>query len=353
MIGTFKFYKSVKDIQDEVHTVVTSPPYFQQRKYGDNDQDEIGREKTVEEYCNSLVNVFNAVPLHEEGSVWVNIGDKRSPKGLLNVPEQFILAMNRSGWMLLDKVIWAKVEDNEDGTTTGNCMTEPAEYRLNSNGFEYLYRFSRVPKPWSDVCAVAIPRQEVNEDGTPVKPIRYLPPELMKVETSINGRSLHNVWREPVGQTREKHYAVYPTTLCERPIAMTCPMKVCKKCGHLETRIAEKQAYDEGRCSKRIFGKYSLPDKELAGRMDIGKVYTPKKRVTLGWTSCDCKDWVPGTVLDPFMGTGTTGEVALKMGRNFIGVDIYDRYIAISESRCNKTLAFLREMALDPWQLRN
>jgi len=351
MIGNYKFYKSVKEIKDIVHAVVTSPPYFQQRKYGDCDK-EIGREKTVDEYCFSLVSIFNSIQLHKQGSIWVNIGDKRSNEGgLLNVPEQFALKMLQTGWLLIDKVIWAKIEDNEDGTTDGNCMTEPANYRLNSNGFEFLYRFSKVKTPWVDVCAVAIPRQEKNDNGV----IRYLPPELMKVVTSIDGRNLHNVWREPFGQTSKKHYAVYPTTLCERPIAMTCPMKVCKHCGFLETRIYGKEVYDEGRNSKRIFGKYNSIDKKLAGRMDIGRSYVAKKRVTKGWTTCECMnpDWQPGIVLDPFMGSGTTGEVALKLGRSFIGVDIYDNYIDISKKRCEEAVNFMETKGLDPWKLRN
>ena len=42
-----------------------------------------------------------------------------------------------------------------------------------------------------------------------------------------------------------------------------------------------------------------------------------------------------GVVLDPFIGSGTTAVAALLDGRNFIGCDIADKYLAIAESRLN------------------
>ena len=39
------------------------------------------------------------------------------------------------------------------------------------------------------------------------------------------------------------------------------------------------------------------------------------------------------TILDPFMGSGTTGEAALKNGRNFIGIELDDKYFDISSKR--------------------
>lgn len=44
------------------------------------------------------------------------------------------------------------------------------------------------------------------------------------------------------------------------------------------------------------------------------------------------------TVLDPFMGSGTTAEAAIKNGRNFIGFDISENYINIANERVKKYL---------------
>jgi hypothetical protein len=71
---------------ESVHCVVTSPPYFGLRDYGHPDQ--IGLEKTPEEYVAGLVDVFRQVGrvLRPDGTVWLNLGDsymRAGPGGLV------------------------------------------------------------------------------------------------------------------------------------------------------------------------------------------------------------------------------------------------------------------------------
>ena len=207
-------------LQTKVDSVITSPPYYQQRSYGASTS-ELGRESSVAEYISNLVAVFKAVPLNPWGSIWVNIGDKRGKQGeLLNIPQRFCIAMCDAGFHLMDHVIWAKESVRIDGTSVGQAMIEPAPRRLNGNGYEPFYRFVLDPKQaWSDTCAVRIPRRNVAD-------FRYLPEELMRCHTSLEGRNLTNVWNVPMGQTRERHYAVFPPALIERPVAMTCPLEI-------------------------------------------------------------------------------------------------------------------------------
>jgi len=330
----------------QIHCVVTSPPYFNKREYGDSSS-ELGRESNVLDYVKNLADVFDQIPLHPLGSVWVNIGDKRKKdKSLYRAPHLFCQEMESRGWLLIDEVIWAKVIVDDNGETDGGCMTEPANSRLNGNGFEPMYRFVKSNKAWSDTCAVRIPRQGVD-------PKRYLPKELMGVETCVEGRNLLNVWRVPMGQTSEKHYAVWSPALCERAIAMTCPMWVNED-GTLRTRIVEMEEYDEQRGSARVFGKYnaieSPEDIKKSGRMDTARQYVARKPVTKGWTPLS-GNWSSGIVFDPFCGTGTTGEVALKLGRSFIGLDLYEECVRISSGRLEKTIGYLNEKQLNPFEL--
>jgi DNA modification methylase len=336
-----------------VHTVVTSPAYFQLRKYGDSSK-EMGNEATVGEYLHALVGVFNAVPLHPRGSVWVNIGDAREPKGGLRmVPERFAQAMRDSGWHLIDKVIWVKALANRDGTSQGACMIEPVERRLNGNGWEFFYRFVRDPrKCFCDSCAVRLPRQ--NCDALP-----YLPESLMGVRTSVDGRACHNVWLVQMGQTRYKHYAVFPAELVERPVAMTCPLRVSQDGLILVERKVEMVAYDEGRGRGRAIGKYASlkgeydgnTSKQLTGRVDTGRRYVPRKPQTTAWVGTNGYPYVAGTVLDPFCGTGTTGAVSLRLGRSFVGIDLYPKYTKIAAERCQAVFDTMEEDGLDPWAL--
>jgi DNA modification methylase len=66
----------LKQLQNKVDCVITSPPYYQQRSYGAS-TNELGREPSVAEYISNLVGIFKAIPLNPWGSIWVNIGDKR------------------------------------------------------------------------------------------------------------------------------------------------------------------------------------------------------------------------------------------------------------------------------------
>jgi len=56
-----------------------------------------------------------------------------------------------------------------------------------------------------------------------------------------------------------------------------------------------------------------------------------KPKVIMG---CNCNaGYKPGVVLDPFMGSGTTGIVAKKLGRDFIGLEVNPDYVKIAERR--------------------
>ena len=68
------------------------------------------------------------------------------------------------------------------------------------------------------------------------------------------------------------------------------------------------------------------------GRSPSGVNHDPQ-RVTLGWTDCGHNNYQPGTVLDPFAGTGTTLVVAEYHGRNAIGIDIDERNALLVDRR--------------------
>jgi site-specific DNA-methyltransferase (adenine-specific) len=320
----------LKQLPQRVDCVVTSPPYYQQRSYG-TDSAELGRESCLSEYFANLVAVFKAIPLEPWASVWVNIGDKRGKQGeLLRIPHRFADAMAEAGFYLIDEVVWAKECVGMDGKSTGQAMIEPATRRLNGNGHEALYRFVLEPKTaWTDMCAVRIPRKNVAD-------VRYLPEELMACHTSLEGRNCTNVWNVPMGQTRESHYAVFPPALIERPVAMTCPLEITAE--GPKRRMIEMVPYKESRPVRRRVGKYTKPDEETrikSGRQDTGREYIPRKPVTVGWEP-DLPSIRRGIVLDPFCGTATSGEVVLKLGRNFMGIELYEENVQIAEGRCRQ-----------------
>jgi len=72
-------------------------------------------------------------------------------------------------------------------------------------------------------------------------------------------------------------------------------------------------------------GKYAQPELRGdggLGRNDTGSPYVARKPESLGWTDI-AVGAQPGTVFDPFAGIGTTGIVALRLGRSFLGCELY------------------------------
>ena len=357
----------------EFDCLVTSPPYFNQRLYGD-DPREIGRESGrggVDSFISTLVGIFRESPLRPWASLWVNLGDKRSANGaLLGVPSLFVAAMLNAGFFLKDDVVWAKEVVPVEGKSIGHCQVEPAPGRLNGNGWEPFFRFVADPKKaWSDTSAVRIPRDAGHffhqGTDTPVEQHRYS--KAMECVTSLEGRNIPNVWY--IGNSRhgKGHFAAYPNELVERPIALTCPEWLVEGGGEIKprVRIVEPVEYSEGPGrGKRAMGQYSLakskdggqltPEeqrqeerrleslREKSGRMDFARRYIPKYPKTLGWTHMDKPVVGPGIVFDPFGGNGTTGYVAVLLGRRFVGIDLYQANAERMKERCEKAFERLK-----------
>ncbi|MDX1747789.1 MAG: DNA methyltransferase, partial [Halobacteriales archaeon] len=101
-----------------VDAIVTSPPYFGLRDYGVDDQ--LGLEPSSDEYVNDLADLLTGYGervLKGGGSLWLNLGDTYSSttkstdfpeKCLLMIPERVALALIARGWILRNKVVWAK-----------------------------------------------------------------------------------------------------------------------------------------------------------------------------------------------------------------------------------------------------
>lgn len=155
-----------------------------------------------------------------------------------------------------------------------------------------------------------------------------------------SGRNLRSIWGFPTAQSKIKHFAVYPEKLPELCIKASTPeVGVCNKCGAPWVRVIEKVAATMNirvRDAKRGVATpeegYRATELEIAnyGKEELGYAKT------IGWKpSCRCgiEDKVPATVLDPFMGSGTTLAVAKKLGRRGVGYEISADYCALALER--------------------
>ena len=65
--------------------------------------------------------------------------------------------------------------------------------------------------------------------------------------------------------------------------------------------------------------------------------------------TCTCDaGTAPATVLDPFAGSGTTGVVALRLNRDFIGIDVSPDYCEMARNRIEGDAPLLNRVALSP-----
>jgi DNA modification methylase len=145
---------SKPDIPDKsIATIVCSPAYRGMRVYGD-DSNELGAEKTKEEYVENLVRHFKECHrlLKDDGSLFVNINEGVQGNGYEGSVHLFIIEMLRTSlWTLNDELIWAKKNPVYTG---GNRFVRSHEYVLhfvksNNKGIKYntgIYPFIRDEK---------------------------------------------------------------------------------------------------------------------------------------------------------------------------------------------------------------
>lgn len=152
--------------------------------------------------------------------------------------------------------------------------------------------------------------------------------------------------------TTISHYASYPPGLIKPCIeAGTSQGGCCPVCGAPILRMVERGEPDIERqraCGGDMFGKYdgkATKDYSGSGVQDASDV---KRRIlagmterkTVGWApSCKCCPEggslapVPCTVLDPFHGVGSTAAACLDLSRHYVGCDINEEYIKVSDIR--------------------
>jgi len=317
-----------------VDLVVTSPPYWQKRDYGVSNQ--IGQEATAKEFTEAILACMAEWRrvLRPTGSVFLNIGDTFHKRTLAGIPARVEAAAADDGWIIRNRIIWAK----------GGGMPEPAQNRL-ANRYEYIIHFTARHDYYYDLFGYAA------EMG--------------------NGANPGDVWRFNPGRHMGRHLAPFPTEIVRRSILLACPYTVCSECGEPRRRIVERtgdldSSRPQAKRALEIAAEGGLTAAHIAaiqatGVSDAGKAlkvqngtgrnaakvkvlaaeakavlggyfreFTFARRITTGWSICDCGGLqVPGAVLDPFMGTGTTLVQALDMGRDAIGVDLDPSVLAV------------------------
>ena len=197
-----------------VNTTVTSPPYYNLRDYGEENQ--IGLEESLDDYIEQLCIVFDEVHrvTKDDGTFWLNIGDCYANKGeipsdgrkgfsrtsgmgiadktieglttkdLIGVPWRVAFALQKRGWILRSDIIWAKK----------NPIPESVKDRPTSS-HEHIFLFSKQPKYYFDSKSIKEKIENLDNNG------------------GYEHRNKRDVWSVRVASYPGSHCATFPMEL--------------------------------------------------------------------------------------------------------------------------------------------
>ena len=310
--------ESLRTLPDEcVNCCVTSPPYWGLRDYKVDGQ--IGLEKTPEEYVARIVDVFREVRrvLRDDGTLWLNLGDSYAgswgnyggrnrgsgtqrdiingssvpnpaydgrerdrpptasvpglkPKDLVGIPWRVAFALQADGWYLRQDIIWAKPNPMPE-SVTDRCTKSHEYIFLLSKSARYFYDAEAVAEAAANATDLGLLRGVCDVGKT--DGVAWHAPSIAKRQAAgIDSRTAGN------GKRNRRSVWTVSTKPYEGAHFATFPTDLIEPC-------------------------------VLAG----------------------CPEG--GTVLDPFNGSGTTGEVALKHGRRYVGCELNPDYVALSLKR--------------------
>ena len=279
-----------------VQTCVTSPPYFGLRDYGVEGQ--IGLEPTPVEYVERMVDVFRAVRdvLAADGTVWVNLGDSYTGNGGQS-PQSGPLFKGRRRQR---ENICLHLRGKGEGFKPKDLMGIPWRVALALQADGWYLRSDIIwhkPNPMPE----SVPAR-------PTKAHEYL---------FLLSKSEHYYYdadaiREPdSGQDHPRNVL----DLREPTGGLMSP--------HRGIRRAEGRN-GKGRNKRSV---WTIAPRPFRGAHFA--VFPPalvEPCVLAGSRPSD-------TVLDPFMGSGTTAQVATRFGRNFIGCEINPKYVDLHDLR--------------------
>jgi DNA modification methylase len=275
-----------------VQTCVTSPPYFGLRDYGGGDS-EIGQEDTVDGYVQKMVEVFREVRriLRDDGTLWLNLGDSyMSAKNCAPPPQ-----------------------------TQGGQRGMPSDFvPANRKDQKGLKTKDLIGIPWRVAFAL-------QADGW------YLRQDI--------------IWHKPnpmpesvTDRCTKAHEYVF---LLSKSARYYYDSEAIKEPG---VKGAAGSSFNKGKTATHQMGRSSGKDRSDSDTRNRRSVWTVATKPYRGahfatfppalvepCILAGCP--VGGTVLDPFSGSATTGQVALANGRSYVGCELNPEYHELAQQR--------------------
>ena len=271
-----------------VNCCVTSPPYYGLRDYGEDEQ--VGLEDTPEKYVERIVDIFREVKrvLKDDGTLWLNLGD------------------------------------SYNGNKKGNPETNKNPNVVNDSFEKKLWKGAKTKDligiPWMVAFALRADGWYLRQDIIWHKP--------NPMPESVKDRCTKS--HEYIFLLSKSNQYYYDHNAIKEPY--TEPMN---RWGGTKLKADGESMWDSGTGHQTYRDRNMRPDENGKNKRSVWTVNTkpfkkahfavfPEKLIEPCILAGCPKD---GIVLDPFIGSGTTGKVARKYHRNFIGIELNKKYI--------------------------
>jgi DNA modification methylase len=296
-------------------TCVTSPPYFGLRDYGHGEQ--IGLETSPTEYVEKLVAVFRLVRdvLANDGTVWLNLGDSYAGSGRGGYPNPETSTLN--------------------GSREGQAKT-PRGSKKPCGLHEKARLAGTLSRAWAPAPAGF---KEKDLMGMPWRVALALQADGWWLRSDI-------IWSKPNPM---------PESITDRPTkAHEYIFLLAKSASYYYDADAIKELADpEAGRDTTTSRRTTPPGKSPDSGFTTGRRFEKRNKRSVWTVSVGRFDGAHfatfpqkliepcilaaapsgGIVLDPFMGSGTTGQVATSLGRQFIGCELNPEYAAMHDMR--------------------
>ena len=280
----------------KAQTCVTSPPYFGLRDYGHEGQ--LGLEETPEEYIKAMVEVFRCVwdVLEDDGTLWLNIGDSYNNFRTQMSPGQSVHGRDK--------------------------LNGKPDVNSKKRGVNGLKEKDLIGIPWMMAFALRADGWYLRQD------IIWHKPNPMPESVTDRCTKAH----EYIFLLSKSSKYYYDHDAIKEPLK-----------GEPETRDKNAEGYqadyskgDRFSKGKRVFGADGMANKRSVWSVPV-KPYTGAHFAVFPSELIEpcilAGAPVGGIVLDPFMGSGTTAQVAQNLGRQYLGCELNPAYLDLQNIR--------------------
>ena len=291
-----------------VNCCVTSPPYFGLRDYGNDEQ--IGLEETPEAFIESMVNVFREVKrvLADDGTLWLNLGDSYASAGGKSQPQP-----DASGG-LGNKKLGTRGEQGSSASYGGFERPNTISKGLKTKDL--------IGIPWRVALALQADGWYLRQD------IIWSKPNPMPESVTDRCTKAH----EYIFLLSKSPKYFYDADAISEPAIYAGDDRGSRTDSRRGTECNSMSGKTGETRNKRSV--WEVTTKPYSGAHFA--TFPPDLIKPCILAGCPAG----GTVLDPFGGSGTTGMVALELGRSAELIELNPAYVEIIEGRTHVTPGF-------------